>query len=76
MTTTHTCNSRKSRDVYKNDTYTRRHIEEVLNLKLVDTEAIRYADLTVAVDAVNSVGGVIIPQLLRSWRKKHHRTQP
>ena len=52
--------------VYKNDTYTRRHIEEVLNLKLVDTEAIRNADFTVAVDAVNSVGGVIIPQLLRA----------
>ena len=57
--------------VYKNDTYTRRHIEEVLNLKLVDTEAIRNADFTVAVDAVNSVGGVIIPQLLRALGVKN-----
>ena len=50
--------------IYTNDTYTRRHIEQVLDLKLVDTEAIRKADFTVAVDAVNSVGGIIIPQLL------------
>ena len=57
--------------VYKNDTYTRRHIEEVLNLKLMDTEAIRNADFTVAVDAVNSVGGVIIPQLLRALGVKN-----
>lgn len=57
--------------VYKNYTYTRRHIEEVLNLKLVDTEAIRNADFTVAVDAVNSVGGVIIPQLLRALGVKN-----
>lgn len=57
--------------VYKNDTYTRRHIEEVLNLKLVDTEAIRNADFTVAVDAVNSVGGVIIPQLVRALGVKN-----
>ena len=66
MTTTHLQQSKISGHVYKNDTYTRRHIEEVLNLKLVDTEAIRNADFTVAVDAVNSVGGVIIPQLLRA----------
>ncbi|WP_295730690.1 phosphoglucosamine mutase [uncultured Muribaculum sp.] len=52
--------------VYTNDTYTRRHIEQVLDLKLVDTHAIRKADFTVAVDAVNSVGGVIIPKLLRA----------
>lgn len=50
---------------YKNETYNARHIEMVLNLPLVDVDAIRKADFTVAVDAVNSVGGVIIPQLLR-----------
>ncbi|MDE5644011.1 MAG: phosphoglucosamine mutase [Muribaculaceae bacterium] len=49
-----------------NTTYTRRHIEQVLALDLVDVEAIRKADFTVAVDAVNSVGGVIIPELLRA----------
>lgn len=52
--------------VYTNNTYNRKHIESVLNLKLVDVEAIRKANFTVAVDAVNSVGGVVIPQLLRA----------
>jgi len=52
--------------VFKNETYNRRHIEQVLALDLVDTEAIRKAGFTVAVDAVNSVGGIVIPQLLRA----------
>lgn len=52
--------------VYTNTTWVRRHIEQVLALPLVDVEAIRKADLTVAVDAVNSVGGVIVPQLLKA----------
>lgn len=49
-----------------NTTYNRRHIQQVLDLDLVDTEAIGKAGFKVAVDAVNSVGGVIIPQLLRA----------
>lgn len=49
-----------------NTTWNRRHIQQVLDLKLVDVEAIRKANFTVAVDAVNSVGGIIIPQLLRA----------
>lgn len=48
----------------KNYTWLRRHIDHVLALDLVDVEAIRKADFTVAVDAVNSVGGIAIPQLL------------
>ncbi len=52
--------------VYMNTTYVSRHIEQVLALPLVDVEAIRRADFTVAVDAVNSVGGVIVPQLLKA----------
>jgi len=52
--------------VYMNDTYNRKHIEQVLALDLVDADAIRRANLTVAVDAVNSVGGIVIPQLLRA----------
>lgn len=51
--------------VFNNDTYTRRHIEDVLKLDLVDVEAIKKSNFTVAVDAVNSIGGVVIPQLLR-----------
>ena len=50
----------------RNTTYNRYHIQQVLALDLVDVEAIRKADFTVAVDAVNSVGGVVIPQLLRA----------
>ena len=42
-----------------------RHIERVLALKLVDVEAIRKAGFKVAVDAVNSTGGIAIPRLLR-----------
>ena len=52
--------------VYTNTTYNRHHIDSVLALDLVDVEAIKAANLTVAVDAVNSVGGVVIPQLLRA----------
>ena len=52
--------------VLNNQTYNLKHIEKVLKLNLVDTEAIKNADFTVAVDAVNSVGGVIIPQLLKA----------
>ena len=51
---------------YVNNTYNRRHIDSVLALPLVDVEAIRKAEFRVAVDAVNSVGGTVIPQLLRA----------
>lgn len=51
---------------YMNETYDERHIDMVLSLPLVDTDAIRNAGLTVAVDAVNSVGGRIIPRLLKA----------
>lgn len=50
----------------KNYTYLRHHIDAVKALKLVDCEAIARAGFTVAVDAVNSVGGVAIPQLLEA----------
>ena len=56
---------------YKNETYNARHIEMVLNLPLVDVDAIRKADFTVAVDAVNSVGGIVIPQLLKALGVKN-----
>lgn len=50
--------------------YTYIHIEKVLGLDLVDVEAIRKAGFTVAVDAVNSVGGVAMPALLRALGTK------
>lgn len=45
--------------------FNKRHIEQVLALGLVDKEAVRRRKFKVVVDAVNSVGGVVIPQLLR-----------
>ena len=48
------------------DDLTKKHIESVLALDLVDVEAIRAAGFSVAVDAVNSIGGVAIPQLLEA----------
>ena len=40
------------------------HIEDVLNLELVDKEAVQNAHFKVCVDAINSVGGIILPKLL------------
>ncbi|NMB52660.1 MAG: phosphoglucosamine mutase [Bacteroidales bacterium] len=42
-----------------------RHIRQVLDLDLVDVNVIKKARLSVAIDCVNSVGGIIIPELLR-----------
>ncbi len=52
--------------LYHNDTWGERHIDMVKALSLVDCEAIAKAGLTVAVDAVNSVGGIVIPRLLKA----------
>lgn len=45
--------------------YIDKHIKDVLKLDLVDRKAIKRAGFKVVVDAVNSVGGVIMPQLLK-----------
>lgn len=51
---------------YKADSsYNQKHIDLVKSLKLVDVEAIRKANFRVALDTVNSVGGVILPELLK-----------
>ncbi|MEL4454917.1 phosphoglucosamine mutase [Lutimonas vermicola] len=50
----------------KNKDFISKHINEVLNLDLVDVEAIRNAGYKVVVDAVNSTGGIFIPQLLKA----------
>ncbi len=55
----------------RDETWNMRHIEQVLALKLVDREAIANANFTVAVDAVNSVGGIVIPQLLHALGVKN-----
>lgn len=46
--------------------YTDKHIQAVLDLALVDVEAIRAADFEVAIDCVNSVGGIVLPKLLKA----------
>lgn len=46
--------------------FTKQHIEAVLSHPLVDTEAIYRAGFTVVLDAVNSVGGVVMPALLEA----------
>ncbi|HIU90292.1 MAG TPA: phosphoglucosamine mutase [Candidatus Caccomonas pullistercoris] len=48
----------------KNFYYDQRHIDMVKNLELVDVDAIRQANFRVAIDTVNSVGGIILPKLL------------
>lgn len=52
--------------VIHNDEYLQTHIQEVLNLEYVDVEAIKKANFKVAVDAVNSSGGIFIPELLKA----------
>ena len=52
--------------VTEDNTTIEHHIERVLALDLVDVEAIRKAGFRVAVDAVNSTGGLAIPKLLRA----------
>ncbi len=46
------------------DSWGGKHIETILGLDLVDREAVTKAGLTVAIDCINSVGGVIVPLLL------------
>lgn len=50
----------------RDDSFNQRHIESVLDLKLADVDAIRNAKFKVCVDAINSVGGIILPDLLKA----------
>jgi len=47
------------------------HIDNVLNLELVDKAAIEKANFTVAIDCVNSIGGIAIPAVLRALGVKN-----
>ncbi|MHA7862996.1 phosphoglucosamine mutase [Flagellimonas marinaquae] len=51
-------------EIIKNDSYIDIHIDEVLELSLVDAETIKKANFKVVVDGVNSTGGIAIPKLL------------
>ena len=57
---------------YRQDlSYNQKHIDSVLALDLVDVEAIRKANFRVAIDCVNSVGGIILPHLLEQLGVQH-----
>jgi phosphomannomutase len=60
----------KTGKLVTDNTWNDRHIKMVLDLELVDIEAIRKADFTVAVDCINSVGGAILPHLLEKFGVK------
>ena len=47
-----------------NDTHNQKHIDDVLNLDLVNVDLIKSKKFRVVLDAVNSTGGILIPQLL------------
>jgi phosphomannomutase len=48
------------------DSWGKKHIDQILSLKLVDVKSIKAAGFTVAIDCINSVGGIILPRLLSS----------
>lgn len=52
--------------VTSNDTYLQKHIDVILALPLVDVEAIKKANFKIAIDCVNSSGGIFIPALLKA----------
>jgi phosphomannomutase len=49
---------------YTEENFDKKHIDAVMNLKLVDKDAIKKANFNVVVDSINSVGGIILPSLL------------
>jgi len=51
-------------NVVTDNSWGEKHIKQVVDLGLVDIKAIERSNLTVAVDCVNSVGGIILPELL------------
>lgn len=46
--------------------YTEQHIQDILALPEVDVEAISKANFKVAIDCINSVGGIVVPELLKA----------
>lgn len=53
-------------DLVDEYSYIDEHIEKIINLNLVDCNAIKKANFKVAIDCVNSVGGIVIPRLLNA----------
>jgi phosphomannomutase len=52
--------------VENNDTYIQKHIDLILDLPLVDKQAIQKANFKICIDAVNSTGGIAVPMLLEA----------
>lgn len=52
--------------VVKDDTMNQRHVQSVLDLRLADVEAIKARKFRVCADTINSVGGIILPQLFEA----------
>lgn len=53
------------------NSWNKKHIEKILALDAVDTKAIENANFTISLDCINSVGGIIVPQLLEALGVKH-----
>ena len=53
-------------EIILDNSYLQKHINLILNLPLVDVKAIKEANFSVVIDAVNSTGGIFIPELLRA----------
>lgn len=49
-----------------NSTFADKHIDTILNLPMVDVEAVKNVNFKVVVDAVNSTGGIFVPKLLKA----------
>ena len=52
--------------VIKDDTMNQQHIQSVLDLRLVDVDAIKARKFRVCADTINSVGGIILPDLFKA----------
>ena len=52
--------------VVKDDAMNLRHVQSVLDLRLVDVEAIKKRKFRVCADTINSVGGIILPELFKA----------
>ncbi|MBV6639246.1 MAG: phosphoglucosamine mutase [Cyclobacteriaceae bacterium] len=58
--------------VRQDDTYIDKHINKILELDLVNVEAIKAREFNVVIDAVNSTGGIAVPRLLDKLGVKYH----
>jgi len=57
--------------ITKNDTYLQKHVDAILALPIVNKEAIKKANFSVVVDAVNSTGGTFVPAMLEALGVKN-----